>query len=163
MPRRHKKISINKVKVQPTNFDFDHVRSTEQRTLMERAQSEGVCVFCLTSFRKFHNHPILKKNQSWYVTKNKFPYTGTRLHLLLIHKRHIHQIGEIKPNEWKDLGEVLSWIHSVYKVKGGSFFFRFGDTQYTGATISHLHGHFVTGVSRAHAKGSIEARLAYKK
>lgn len=145
------------------NFDFDHVRTVAQRSIMVRAQKEGECLFCAASIKKFHKRPILKQNRSWIVTKNKFPYAGTRLHLLLIHKRHIRSVTEVKADEWGDLGGVLSWICAAYKVKGGSFFFRFGDTQYTGATIAHLHGHFILGVNRARAKGAVEPRLAYGK
>lgn len=130
---------------------------------MERTFKKNVCPFCSDSLKKFHNRPIIKRNSSWFVTENKFPYAGARVHLLIIYKRHIQHITEVLPDEWSDLGRLLSWISATYKVKGGSFFFRFGDTQYTGATISHLHGHFITGVTRARAKGSIETRLAYNK
>lgn len=163
MTSRHsKKKKFANIHDSRESFDFDHVRTAAQRSIMERAREDGECPFCMTSIKKFHKLPILKRNRSWIVTKNKFPYAGTRLHLLIIHKRHISSISELKADEWKDLGNALSWICATYKVKGGSFFFRFGNTQYTGATIVHLHGHFITGVNRVHSKGVIEPRLAYR-
>ena len=147
----------------PPYADLHHVRTKAQRELMQRAIEKNVCMFCPDSLEKFHERPIIKRNKSWLVTENKFPYAGARVHLLIIHRQHIEHIRDIRSDGWRDLGALLSWMSNTYNARGGSFFFRFGDTKYTGATISHVHGHFILGVARARAKGSIETRLGYKK
>ena len=39
----------------------------------------------------------------------------------------------------------IKWANKKFKIPGASFIMRFGDHNYTGATITHLHAHIVSG------------------
>ena len=54
-------------------------------------------------------------------------------------------MGNLFGNEWAELGKVVAWLQTHLGVSGFSFFVRSGDMKYTGATLDHLHFHFLVG------------------
>lgn len=155
---------MNKKRVSNTDtVNMAHVREEKQRETMERSVRDGVCIFCKEHLHKYHTLPILKQNRSWLVTENQFPYEGTRAHLLFINKRHIRHLSEVHREEWADLAPLVRWVNKQYGIDGGALFFRFGDTNLTSATISHLHGHIITGEHQHSANASLKVSLGYKK
>lgn len=97
-----------------------------------------VCPFCPDQIHNFHKLPIEEKNY-WLVTQNMYAYKPTKFHYLLIHKKHIEAITEISDEAWAELKQIISDT----KVSGGTFMCRFGETKYTGATVTHLHAHII--------------------
>ena len=127
-------------------LNLDHVRTPEQHVLMKKIESDGVCPFCKKHFKKYHPKPILKETDHWYFTENMSPYAGTKHHFILVYKKkHITKIEEISPKAMTDLLTVIKWAVKKYKFPGGAFFIRFGDTKYTGSSVSHLHAHLLMG------------------
>ena len=110
--------------------------------VIDKIKKEGVCPFCLENLPKYHKNPIIKENSDWIATKNMYPYENTRLHFLFIHKKHISSIEELGAEEWMSLKKIILSIRKDFKVKGGSLFVRFGNSN-TGATVTHLHFHLV--------------------
>jgi ATP adenylyltransferase len=112
-------------------------------SVIAQIQKDGVCPFCPEQLTKYHKNPILKTGDFWLVTENMYPYKGTEHHFLLIHKMHITHIKEITDKAWAELDSICNEIFKDYNVEGGSFLMRFGDSKYTGASVSHLHAHII--------------------
>ncbi len=111
--------------------------------VIKRIEKDKLCPFCFENLLKYHKKPILLENKSWIVTENMYPYSNSKLQILFIHKRHIFSVNEIKPSEWKELNYVVNYIIEKFKIKGGAFAMRFGNTKITGASVSHLHCHIL--------------------
>lgn len=114
-----------------------------QRAQMENLIREGICPFCPDNLEVHHREPIERKGAHWAVTKNDYPYEGSVCHYLLIHQAHVTRVEDVSPEAFAELQEHLAWIAQQFP--GGTFLMRSGDTRMTGATISHLHAHFVVG------------------
>ena len=121
--------------------DKENTRTLEQRSVYEQIETEGVDPFEFEYFKAHHPNPILFENNSWLITKNAFPYIGTSLHLLFVHREFITSVEEISGEGWSDLQSAIKFAVEEFKLKSGGFFMRFGDTTKTGATVTHLHAH----------------------
>ncbi len=103
---------------------------------------EGVCPFCTDHLQKFHKKPLAERAY-WWVTDNMYPYKPSKHHRLLIHKTHISHMNELSPEAWTELLEIFKEETTGRNITGGTFIMRFGDTKFTGASVSHLHAHIV--------------------
>ena len=103
-----------------------------------------VCPFCPEELAKFHKNPILSEGKEWLATDNMYPYKGAKTQILFIHKKHIGSIAEISQEGWTELHALVKKITAERKIPGGTFLMRFGDTRYTGATVTHLHAQIVS-------------------
>jgi len=133
-----------------TQVNMRHSRTTMQSEAMERSKKDRVCPFCHDFCGEntpiYHTKPILNKTAWWAVTENFEPYSGSKVHLLLIYRGgHVTMPSEIPTEGWADLGHIVEWAIREYKLPAGGFFFRFGDTDYTGATINHFHAQIIFG------------------
>lgn len=72
-----------------------------------------------------------------------YPYQPSKHHKLAIHTRHIEHLSEVSPEAWRELGEIMKELAKDATMDGGVIIMRFGDTQYTGGTVSHLHANLV--------------------
>ncbi len=125
-------------------FDFKNTRTPEQIALMKKIEQDGVCPFCAKHFKKYHPKPILKETPWWFATENMSPYAGTKHHFIFVYKKkHIDSFTNIPKEGMLDLLSLLSYFIKKYKMKGGGFFMRFGDTKYTGASVVHFHAHLL--------------------
>lgn len=132
--------------VNPSGLNMNHARTPEQIALMQKIIDDGVCPFCAEHFRKYHPKPVLKETDHWFFTENMSPYTGTKYHFILVYKpAHVTKPSEIVPEAMLDLFSLVNWAIDEYKIPGGSFFMRFGDTRYTGSSVEHLHAHLLQG------------------
>lgn len=137
-----------------SEVNMRHVRTADQRGLYERIQEARVCSFCEDFCRGtapiFHPLPIIRDLKYWALTKCYPPVEGAREHFLVVSKyldpegRHL-LFPILPPEAWAEFGELLDWTINEYRLPGGAFFFRFGDTDYTGASVSHLHCQIVFG------------------
>lgn len=130
------------------DFNFKNARFSEQLNKMKEMHKLGICMFCKEGMKKYHGAPILREKKWWFVTKNDYPYEGTKVHILIAYKKHIDSINNISSGAMTELLGHIKWIIKKYKMPGGVFAMRFGDTNYTGATIKHLHAHIILGASR---------------
>jgi len=130
------------------NDKFVNLKNSKRDRKYSRAiksiVNDGVCPFCPDNIKKYHKNPIIEENNSWIATDNMYPYEGTKFHILLIHKKHISSIKEISSDAWSELHNLTNSVIKKRKIKGGTFFIRFGDTKFTGATVTHLHAHIVS-------------------
>ena len=114
----------------------------EYEKVIDTIEKKGCCPFCPEDF-KYHKNPILKKQGSWIITENSWPYKNTRYHFLLINQPHKEKFGEILQEDFESLRKLINWAIRKYKLQGGALAMRFGNTDYTGATVSHLHAHLI--------------------
>lgn len=101
-----------------------------------------VCPFCFDHLTEFHKRP-LERRAYWTVTDNMYPYTPAKHHKLVIHTQHIEHLSEISPDAWVELGEIMKELAQANAMAGGILLLRFGDTTFTGGTVSHLHANLV--------------------
>jgi diadenosine tetraphosphate (Ap4A) HIT family hydrolase len=111
--------------------------------VIEQIQKDGVCPFCTDHLKQYHKNPILKESDRWILTTNMYPYANSKHHFLIILRTHKSDTKELSPEEWQDLHEQINWLVDSYNLPGGTLMMRCGDTSHTGATVTHLHAHFV--------------------
>ncbi|MBN2095073.1 MAG: hypothetical protein JW727_03420 [Candidatus Aenigmarchaeota archaeon] len=118
-----------------------YAKSREYLKALEAAEKSGKCPFCPEN-RSFKN-PVLKVSGGWIVKKNDWPYKNTLYHFVFIPNQHIEKLTELSPKDFEAIFGLLSWLIEEYKIPGGGFAMRFGNANYTGATVRHLHAHLI--------------------
>ena len=113
-------------------------RENNYSKVIAEISEKKVCPFCPDQIKNFHKLPI-DERVHWLVTQNMYAYKPTKFHYLLIHKNHIQSIAEISDDAWKELKHIITET----KVPGGTLMLRFGETKYTGASVTHLHAHII--------------------
>lgn len=126
-------------------YFFEAARTPEQLKKMEELESEGICVFCLEHFHKNHENPIVIQSDLWYVTYNDFPYKGTKLHLLIVPKRHVRSLSDLNEQEAIEFLAILKRIKSMFEYTSEAVVARSGDMRFNGGSVEHLHLHYVVG------------------
>lgn len=147
-------------------MNMHNAREKQQLERMHQLKKERRCFFCDNNYDWVGASPALYTSPYWYIKKNDYPYKGSIHHYLIVPMLHVTTLSEITPRAWKDLHIALAWLEKKLKPKGYSVFVRSGNMYYTGATIDHLHFHFLSGgkgVGKVGLKGRILAPLGYKK
>lgn len=145
-----------------TYVNMAHAREAYQRETMERITKDGVCPFCREYLMEYHTEPILHETPHWVLTKNFAPYKGALHHLLFIAQVHCTAPWELQEEAWADLQKVLAWAREKFALPGGTLLMRWGDSEYTGASVVHLHAQLISGVSRTEGDGPILTSLGYQ-
>jgi len=116
-------------------------RSTGDYTeVLHKIIDDGVCPFCPSHLTKYHKRPLVEK-KFWWVTDNMYPYSPVKHHRLLIHKEHISHASELGTEAWMEAQQILNEETGSLNIKGGTLIMRFGETRFTGGSVSHLHAH----------------------
>ena len=147
------------------NMRLDNARDAEQIRRMEVLASRGDCHFCGSDeeFVRKHTAPKIRSGDHWFIVKNDFPYPGSVHHYLIVSMRHITRLEETKIGARLELFAAIAWLESHLKVTGESIFVRTGDMSYTGATLDHLHFHFLVGEKKTNETEWLTVTLGYKK
>lgn len=114
----------------------------EYAKVINSIAKDGVCPFCPEHLAKYHKNPLVHKKY-WTVTDNMYPYKPNKHHKLLIHREHITHMNELGPEALAELLEIVKNESSSGEYSGGTFIMRFGETKYTGASVTHLHAHLI--------------------
>lgn len=145
--------------------DFVNFENTRHRPdsvygkVISQIRADGVCPFCPENLAAYHKNRILKEGAYWLITDNMYPYEGAKHHALLIHKNHITSLAEISPEGWAEFKSFIDWFAAERNIPGGALLLRFGDTAYTGASVSHLHANFVSPDGENKDRKPILARM----
>jgi len=123
--------------------NLDNARLDEQRQVMEEIERNEECPFCPEYLDKYHKQEILRKGAHWILTRNQWPYKNTDIHLLAIAAYHAEKLSDLKPGSFDELQDHLVWAENEFQVSAGGIAMRFGDTSHNGATVNHLHAHFI--------------------
>lgn len=122
--------------------ELQHSRSLEQTNVMERIAKRGECPFCIENLQKEHTLPIEEKKY-WIVTENQYPYAQAKKHILIISKKHAERLEDLSLSAFKQLGTIVKELERLYMVESGALCMRFGNPQFNGGTVNHLHFHFI--------------------
>lgn len=133
-----KKTTDKKRKVVDTRF----AKGAEYKAVISAIKKEGECPFCPGNF-KYHKHPILKRAHDWFISRSSWPYENAKHHFILLKASHTERIDELSSDNMSDVLVLAQWVTKEFGIKGGALAMRFGDTSYTGATVCHLHFHFI--------------------
>ncbi len=120
-----------------------YAKSEEYKRVINEIAKTGKCPFCPENF-KYHKKPIYKTKGSWFLTNNSWPYKNTSQHLIVLGKKHKEEFSELTNKDWVEVGHLVNFAINKWKIKGGALCMRFGDTNYTGASVSHLHFHIIS-------------------
>ena len=107
---------------------------------MER---DGGCLFCdIQKAGDEEKALFLKRGGHWFVILNLFPYTNG--HVMIVANRHIERLSDIKPEEGKELVELLSLceraLRGAYNPEGMNVGANLGASAGAGI-VGHLHFH----------------------
>jgi len=118
-------------------------KTKEYKKTLEKIIKTNKCPFCPDNF-KYHKKPILKKYQDWLATANSWPYKNTKHHFVLIPIKHKTNFSDLTIQDFQAVKYLVNWLNKKYKIKGGALALRFGDQNFTGATVRHLHFQLIT-------------------
>ncbi|OGG47323.1 hypothetical protein A2671_01420 [Candidatus Kaiserbacteria bacterium RIFCSPHIGHO2_01_FULL_49_13] len=142
--------------------NLSHARTSFQREVMERIAQDKVCPFCEKHFLKYHTKPILKKGNYWILTENFQPYKGSKHHLLLVSRKHTTHFADLAPKAILELFALCAAEVKKRHLKGATLLMRFGDTDYTGGTVEHLHVQLIAGGKRGLNKEPLVTYIGYR-
>ncbi len=145
-----------------TSVRVEHGREKKQIEQMHKIAKDGVDPFDWDILPKYHKPPVLRRGKSWLVTENEFPYEGTSVHLLLIHRKRIRFPSKITSAAWAELRQHLAWIEKRYALDSASLLMRFGNPDNTGASVDHLHAHVIAGGKRILGAKKIKTSVGYQ-
>lgn len=120
-----------------------NARLPEQERVMAEIEEHGECPFCTTTLAQSTLSTVVWQGRYWHVRPNRWPYPGTRLHLLVILNEHAERLTDLTPEALVEFVTLLQWLEHTYHVESGSVGVRFGDPRGNGATVNHLHAHFI--------------------
>lgn len=134
---------------------------------LEKIIQDGICPFCVdfsdeNKSPTYHNKPVIMGGKCWAVTENMFPYDGATLHLMLVSREHWRFPSEITDEAKIEYFDLVARIEKEFKIKGGIHFMRFGETEMTGSSVSHLHAQLVVGTKRFEGADPLVLYFGYK-
>lgn len=124
-------------------YHLPAARGEEQRRYMEELEAAGVCVFCPEHFAAYHREPVELSGEHWYVTRNDYPYGGTRTHYLIVPHRHVRAFEELPDAAGAELWSLKRKLKAQLEPLAVATVERSGDMRYNGGSVAHLHVHFV--------------------
>lgn len=124
-------------------YHLPAARGEEQLRHMEKLEHAGVCVFCAEHFAAFHREPVEIAGEHWYVTKNDYPYIGTRAHYLIVSNLHVRSFDELPDEAGAELWALKRRLKQRLAPLAVATVERSGDMRYNGGSVAHLHVHFV--------------------
>lgn len=122
----------------------------------------GLCPFCEEHLPAYHKKPILFHDAHWLVTENAWPYDGARHQFLVIARRHVERAEDLPPAAWEALGAAYRRLVRDYRLAGATLFLRSGLTDFTGASVAHLHAQVISGGRRLPDGELIRALVGFK-
>ena len=131
----------------------------EYKHVIDAIKKDGACPFCPENLAQYHKKPILEEGAHWLLTDNMYPYKGAKHHILLIHKKHIENITDLSEDAWGELFQLINSETKKRGIRGGTFYVRFGDTIYTGASVSHFHANLISPDAEDKNREPIVARI----
>ncbi len=129
------------------NKVFVNINNAKGRKVLEdklqRIIDDGADPFDPEYILKYHEHPILKHYKYWFTTKSAHPYPGATHHFLVISCTYVESLEELPQEAATELKLIIEETNKEYGIEGGGFWMRYGNSDFTGATVKRLHGHIL--------------------
>jgi len=114
--------------------------------LREAAES-GECVFCQDTFQRDSKF-FLMGYQGWIARKSEFPTKDVLggipdHHILIVPERHVGSYEDLANQDHVRVSTIVAYLRSRLGIRGGGLVHRLGHPLYSGATVLHVHFHFV--------------------
>jgi ATP adenylyltransferase len=126
-------------------YCFENARTEEQRAEMARLDAAGICLFCPEHLARQEDQRIVLSTRHWTATPNRFPYSGTSFHMLLIPDQHARDLLELSDEVRADFWVALAALAEASELRYYGLGVRNGDCRFTGATVEHVHAHVLAG------------------
>ena len=118
-------------------YHLPAARSDDQREYMADLEERGICVFCVE-----HNRAeVVVEGEHFYVTRNLWPYRGTKEHWLIVPRAHVRAFDELPDEAGAELWALKRRLKG--DAAATATVERSGDMRYNGGSVAHLHIHFV--------------------
>lgn len=116
----------------------------EYEHVIKTIEKKGKCPFCSDNF-KYHKHPVIKRFGGWFLTRSSWPYKNAQEHFLIISETHKEKLESLTDKDHQAAARLARWARKKFRLPGGclALAFRFGMTEYTGATVCHAHFHLI--------------------
>ena len=125
--------------------DTRYAKSDEYAKVLNKIAQHGECPFCPENLLKNKKPMIeIKRNYNWFLTQNNYSYQDARIKLMIICDEHKEKFEELTTEDFESVKELVRWANKKYNIQGGGLAIRFGNTQFTGATVCHLHFHLIS-------------------
>ena len=121
-------------------YHLDNARHPEQAERMRQLERDGTCLFCVPD-----DPQVVLATPDWVVQHNDFPYAGTRLHLLIVSRRHVPDLLDLTDAELAAFWVVGRQLRERFALGYYGLGARCGDCRFTGGTIEHVHVHLIVG------------------
>lgn len=106
--------------------------------LQETAKG-GKCPFCAPNIV----NQLVCETMCWRVVTNHFPYKNSRLHLLILPKRHIITPADLTWQEWAGMGEAIYKATNRFPYLADGYGLALRTGEIGGVTLWHLHWHLI--------------------
>lgn len=123
--------------------NIKNARAGEYKKVIEEIATTGKCPFCKENF-KYHKKPVYKRKNDWFLTNNSWPYENAENHLIVLGDAHKEDFSELTKKDLESVAFLTNWAIKKWDIKGGAITMRFGDTNYTGASVNHIHFHIIS-------------------
>jgi ATP adenylyltransferase len=123
-----------------THVNINNARPGIYTDVINKIEQDKICPFCPEHLNSVHPNSVEEK-EFWTITDNAYAYRPNKHHVLLIHKAHISNVSELSSEAWSELREIINDEQKKRNITGGTIVMRFGETKYTGASVTHLHAH----------------------
>ncbi|MBI4101094.1 HIT domain-containing protein [Candidatus Microgenomates bacterium] len=132
----------------PTSTDkihLEHARTDDQLRKMEDIAERGICFMCPEQIPEFYQQEdgLIEEGEHLYLVHNGYPYENTDYHIMAIPKQHVTRLEELSQDFWLEALEFFKQLEASFGISGGAIAMRFGNPAETGATVHHLHIHFI--------------------
>jgi dihydrofolate reductase/diadenosine tetraphosphate (Ap4A) HIT family hydrolase len=124
-------------------YHLPAARTEQQRDYMRQLEASRTCIFCPAHVATHHREPIEIEGEHWYVTKNDYPYAGTRAHYLIVPRRHVTSFHELPDDAGRELWAMKRALKELLAPLAVATIERSGDMRFNGGSVAHLHTHFV--------------------
>ena len=124
-------------------YDLAAARSDAQRKRMEDLEAAGICVFCPEHVAEHQPEPVEHTGSHWYVTRNRYPYEGTKTHYLIVTRRHVTSFDELPDEAGAELWSIKRMLAAQLEPAAIATVERSGNMLYNGGSVAHLHVHLV--------------------
>lgn len=124
---------------------LEHARTDEQLADMTDIAERGICFMCPEHIPEFYEERggLVAEGETLFWVHNGYPYENTEHHLMAIPKDHVTRLADVSQDFWSEVLEFIQQAEQDLGATGGAIAMRFGEPAETGATVHHLHLHFI--------------------